>query len=338
MGTAPVGLVLPQTAEMPRAPIADDVGEFGRTVEQLGYDSVWLNESWGSDPFVELTAVARATETLRVGTAIVNAFTRTPATLAMSAASLARVSDDRFVLGLGAGHPELVEDLHNVAWEQPIRQMYETLSLVGEMLGNGPELDYESELYAISGFDPLGADVPVFSAALGPANRRVTGRLSDGWIPYNVPFDRLESAFETIADAARDDGRDPGDVQVVPYVAAAVSDDRTTARQTLRENISSYVGGFSDDSYKNAVGEGFAEEADEIAATWRRGDRETATAAVTDEMVDALGIAGTPAEAREKLRALRERPLVDEVLVAVPHSVDAEQAHRTVHELSPNRD
>lgn len=338
MADTPVGLVLPQTAAMPRVPAVDDVGEFGRTIEALGYESVWMNESWGSDAFLELAAVARATDELRLGTSIVNVYTRTPATLAMAAATLARLSDDRFVLGLGAGHPGLVEDLHNVPWERPIKRMAETIPLVKRMLGAGPELAFESDLFDVSGFESLDANVPIYSAALGPANRRVTGRVSDGWIPYQVPFDRLEASFETIADAAREANRDPADIAVVPYVAAVVSDDRSVARDALRANIAGYVGGFSDDSYKNAVGEGFAEEADRIADAWRRGDERAAERCVTDEMLDALGIAGTAVEARDKLRSLRERPFVDRVLVAIPHAVDRETAHRTYHVLAPGND
>lgn len=334
----PVGLVLPQTAELPRVPAVDDVGEYGRTIEQLGYDSVWMNESWGSDAFLELAAVARDTDQLRIGTSIVNVFTRTPATLAMASATLARISDERFVLGLGAGHPELVEELHDVAWDRPIARMRETLTLVRRMLDDGGTVSYESDLYEVSDFPPLDANVPLYSAALGPANRRVTGRLSDGWIPYNVPFDRLETAFETVAEAAREAGRDPDDVKVVPYVAAVVRDDGEAARDDLRANIASYVGEFSDDSYKNAVGQGFADEADRVAQAWRRGDEARAKSAVTDEMVDALGIAGTPDRARTKLEDLRDRDIVDAVLVAVPHSVDPGIADRTVRELAPDRD
>jgi alkanesulfonate monooxygenase SsuD/methylene tetrahydromethanopterin reductase-like flavin-dependent oxidoreductase (luciferase family) len=142
----------------------------------------------------------------------------------------------------------------------------------------------------------------------------------------------------TVASAARDSDREPDDVRVLPYVAAVVDDDREVARDSIRTNVASYVGGFSDDSYKNAVGEGFAEEADRIAEAWRRGDEAEAKAAVTDEMIDALGIAGTPTEAREKLDALRERPIVDEVILAIPHSVDPETARRTVRELAPDGD
>lgn len=336
MSETPVGLVLPQTADVPRIPVAEDVGEFGRTVEDLGYESVWLNESWGSDPIAELTAVARATEELLVGTAIVNAFTRTPASLAMSASTMARLSGGRFILGIGAGHPELVEGLHDLPWERPVHRMHETLSLVTELLDDDL-VEYESDLFDVSGVTPLDADVPIYSAALGPANRRVTGKLSDGWIPYHVPVDELAAAFETVAGAARAAGRDPDAVAVVPYIACVVDEDRDAARNGIRANVARYVGGFSDGSYRNAVGAGFAEEADRIAAAWRRGDQDTARAVVTDEMVDALGIAGTPTEARERLQDLRDRPIVDRVLISVPHQIDEETADRTVRELAPDR-
>jgi alkanesulfonate monooxygenase SsuD/methylene tetrahydromethanopterin reductase-like flavin-dependent oxidoreductase (luciferase family) len=337
MSETPVGLVTPQTASIPRVPAVNDIGEFGRTVETLGYNSLWLNESWGFDTFVELTAVARQTDSLRLGSSIVNVYTRTPPTLAMAAASLTRVSDGRFTLGLGASHPELVEALHNVPWERPVHRMFETISFLRELLGESEEISYESDLFEVSGFPPLAVDVPIYSAALGPANRRVTGRVSDGWMPYNVPFGDLEDAFETIGTAARKDGRDPDDIAVVPYVSAVVDDDPEVARDVIRSNIASYIGDFSDDSYKNAVGDDFAEQADHIAEAWRRGDEDEARAAVSDEMVDALGIAGTPETARETVRAVRDRDLIDELLISVPHPVDPETADRTVRELAPTK-
>lgn len=335
MPDTPVGLVIPQTAAIPRKPAVHDVGEFGKTVEGLGYESVWMNESWGSDPIVDLTAVARATDDLRVGTAIVDAFTRTPASIAMASATLARVSDDRFVLGIGAGHPEPVEDLHNVSWDRPVHRMYETISLVTELIGDGDTVDYQSDLFDVTGVTPLDADVSVYSAALGRASRRVTGKLSDGWIPYHVPTDNLAVSFETIATAAREAGRNPEDIVVAPYIACVVHDDPDIAQNTIRENVAKYVGGFTDNSYKTAVGERFAEEADRIAEAWRRGEVAKARAAVTDDMVDTLGIAGDPSTARKRLDELRNRSIVDRVILAVPHSVDRTTARRTIRELAP---
>lgn len=336
MPETPVGLLLPQTPTMPRVPVADDVGEFGRFVNKLGYDSLWINESWGTDPVAELTAVVRATDDLQVGTAVVNVFTRSPPSLAMTAASMARLSNNRFILGVGTGHPELVEDLHNVPWTRPIHRMDETLSVLRELLGDEPTVDYTSDLFDISGFPPVAADIPIYSAALGPANRRVTGKHSDGWIPYQVPFDTLESAFSMIVEAARDAGRNADDIAVVPYIACVVDEDADAARAAIRANVASYVGRFSDNSYKNAVGERFPEEAERIATAWRNDDKTEARSAVTDEMVHELGIAGTPSDARAQLADLRDDPFVDRMILAVPHAVDRQTALRTVEELAPN--
>lgn len=336
MAETPIGLLLPQTSTRPRGPLEPNVREFGRTVEALGYDSLWMNESWGTDPVAELTAVACGTDDLKVGTAVMNVFTRTPASLAMTAASMARISNNRFILGLGTSHPELVEDLHNVPWERPVKRIHETLTLLRELIGSHGTVNHQSELFTVSGVVPLEIDIDVYCAALGPANRRVTGQLGDGWIPYHVPFDDLDSAFSVIADAAREHGRDPDHISVVPYVACVVDEDRTVARDALRANIARYIGGFTDDSYKNAAGDRFPDEADRIASAWRRGNEEQASSYVTDAMVSQLGIAGTEREARAKLRDLQQRSLVDRVIVAVPHAVDREVAHRTINALAPN--
>jgi 5,10-methylenetetrahydromethanopterin reductase len=332
-----VGVLLPKRAEPPRPPIVD-VGEFGELVEGLGYESVWTSEGWGSDAFVELAAIAQHTERVRLGTAIANIFTRTPAGLAMAAASLARVSDGRAVLGLGAGHPGLVEDLHDLPYERPIGRMYETVSLVKAFLqGEDETVEYSRKVFEVSGFPPLGVDVPVYTAALGETNRRICGRVSDGWIPYNIPLSDIGAAFETVAEAAREYGRDPDAIAVTPYVAAAVSDDGEAACRVVRENVASYVGGFTDESYRNAVATRFPAETDAIADAWRAGDEAAAAAAVTDEMVDELGIAGIPEEARERLRTLCAQPVVDVPLVAVPHAASPELADRTVRELAPEK-
>lgn len=331
-----VGLVIPQTLEIPRVPAADDVGAFGREVEGIGYESLWMNEGWGSDAFVELTAVATATERIGVGTSIVNVFSRSPASLALAAATANRISGGRFGLGLGVGHPEFVEDIHGVPFERPIRRMHETIDIVKRLLGAADgTVSYEGELLTVEDAPTLDAEVPIYSAALGPANRRVAGRLADGWIPYHLPFPALESSFETVEAAAREAGRDPADVDVLPYVSAVVSEDRSAAREALRENIASYVGGFGDDYYLNAVGQAFEDTAEKVATAWRRGDEAGARAAVTEEMVDALGIADTPETAREKLGSLLERPVVDGVIVSVPHAVSQERGLETVRALAP---
>lgn len=334
--TPTIGVVIPKRDSTAQPPAVDDLGTFGHRVETLGYESVWTSEGWGSDSFVDLTTVARHTERVRLGTAVVNVFSRTPAVLAMAAASLNRTSKGRAVLGLGAGHPKLVEELHDIPYERPMRRMHESITLVRALCASTDDVQYDGEIFEVAGFPGLDADVPIYSAALGEVNRRVTGRFSDGWLPYHVPLSRLSDAFDVVADAARDAGRNPDDLSVNPFVPAAVSEDADVARDVIRENLASYVGKFTDDSYKNAVHEAYPEEAECIAERWRVGDEEGALDAVTPEMVSDFGVAGTPTEARERLRALASNPVVDVPLVVVPHGAYDAVGDDTVQELAPN--
>lgn len=323
------GLLLPDTEET-------DQIEYGVLAEELGYDRAWMVELWGNSSFVELGVLGERTDDIGLGTAIVNVFSRSPAVLAMGAASLDRLSDGRFTLGTGVSTPKVVEDLHGMAYDRPVRRAHETIELATEYLrGDGSPVEYENELFEVADFPSLGVDVPVFHAALGPANRRVVGRLADGWIPHNVPFSQLSEAFEEVAEAAGERDRDPDDITVAPYVPAAVHADPEVAADAVRGHLAYYVG--SGGGYQRAVAVGFPEAAETVAKAWREGDRAGATAAVTDEMVADLGVAGTPETAPEKFAALLEDvPIIDHPIVAVPRQADEELIRRTVEVMAPN--
>ncbi len=316
---------------LPPADVMNPVG-IATTAERLGYGSVWLPELWGSDAFVQLGVLARETESVAVGTAITNVFSRSPAAIAMAAATVDRFADGRMRLGTGVSTPKVVTDLHGQPYERPVRRAHETIELVKRYLADDEEpVSYDGELFQVRDFDPLGAEVPVFHAALGAANRRVVGRVADGWIPHMLPFSELEAAFETIERTAVGVDRDPGDITVAPYVPAAVSDDPAAARDAIRSHVAHYVG--SGEGYRNAVGRGFPEAADEVASLWQSGARDDARAAVTDAMVADLGVAGTPEVARDQLAAL-EADLVDVPIVTVPRTA-TDMALETIDALAP---
>jgi len=315
-------------------PTDQDGAAFAARAEALGYDSVWSPELWGRDAFVTLTRAADATDTVSLGTAIVNVYGRSPATLAQAAATLDEVSDGRARLGLGTSTPKTVEDLHGTAFDRPARRMHETVALATEFLDGDGRVSHEGEIFDVADFPPLGRDVPVYAAALGPANRRATGRTADGWLPHNVPFEALNEAFETIAETAREVDRHPDDIRVAPYVPAAVSDDAEDARDVARGHVAYYVG--SGEGYRRAVAQSFPEQADAVAEAWRDGDRDGARAAVTDEMLDALTVAGTPADAREQFEAIAGLDVVDEPLVVIPDGTPDAMAEQTVEALAPD--
>jgi 5,10-methylenetetrahydromethanopterin reductase len=311
----------------------DDVAAFAERAERLGYDSLWVPELWGSDAFVGLTRAARATSDLTLGTAIVNAYGRSPATLAQAAASLSRVADAGVRLGIGTSTQKVIEDLHGQSFENPPRRLHETVELTSRFLTADGRVSYEGKTFDVADFPGLDTDVPVYAAALGPLNRRATGRTADGWLPHNIPFGRLDDAFETIAETAREAGRDPDAIETAPYVPAAVSDDPAEAIRAVRGHIAYYVG--SGEGYRKAVAQSHPDGADAVAEAWRAGEREAARAAVTEEMVADLCVAGTPADARDQFEAIAAIDVIDEPLVVVPDGADEAIVEQTVAALAP---
>ncbi len=293
-----------------------DTVELAARAEDREYDAVWLPELWGASAPVEAATIATHTASIGIGTAILNVFSRSPAALAMTAASLDGRSDGRFVLGLGTSTADAIEGLHGMSFDRPVRRAHETATIVKRCLDADGRVSYDGEIFSVTGVPGLDADVPVFAAALGSANRRMVGRRCDGWIPHNVPFSLLDEAFDTVRTAAADAGRDPDAVTVAPYVPAAVSEDLAEARAAIRGHVAYYVG--SGEGYGRAVGRQFPSAAAAIATAWEDGERDTARASVPDDMVDDLGVAATPDEAREALERLVADTVIDRPIVAVP--------------------
>lgn len=315
---------------------AVSAGDFAVRAERKGFESVWVGELWGRNAFVQLAQIAERTSTIRLGSAVVNVYSRSPAVLAMGAAALADAAAGRVVLGLGTSTPKVISDLHGMAYERPLCRTAETAHLLRSFLsGDDDRVTYGGEIFQVRDFPPLDRDVPIYNAALGPRNRRLTGQLFDGWMPNNHPLSTLEESFSTVEAAARGAGRRPDRIEVLPWIHVAVSEDGVRARRAIREVIAYYVG--SADAYTNVVKTEFSEEAAVIADAWRAGDTEKARESVTDEMVRSLGIAGTRTEVHEQLRSRCKHPVVDTPILSIPHHLDDESIIETFDALEPSR-
>jgi 5,10-methylenetetrahydromethanopterin reductase len=319
------GVLLPDTPAVDGPALAE-------RADELGYDAVWMPELWGDDALVRLADLAHRVD-CDLGTAIANVYSRSPAVLGAAAATLDDVAPGRVTLGLGVSTPKAIEDLHGVAFDRPARRGHEVVELVKQFTGGEGRVDYDGEIFDLQDFPAQEADVPVYYAALGPANRRVVGRVADGWIPHNIPFRRLENTFETVADAAEEAGRDPDDVTIAPYVPCAVGEDGEAAKDAIRGHVAYYVG--SGEGYRKAVAAAFGDQASKVADAWQEGDREAAAGHVTDEMVDVLGVAGTPEEAPRKLEELVEQTPIDHPILVVPAQAAEAYAEGTMEALAP---
>ncbi|MBI3325807.1 MAG: LLM class flavin-dependent oxidoreductase [Nitrospinae bacterium] len=171
---ARIGLTLPRSEDLPRKEIVRVVQQ----AEALGYESVWVGESWGRDGFTWLSQLACHTQTIKLATGITTVYSRTPALIAQTVASLDEISDGRVILGLGTSGPIVIENWHGVPFDRPLRRTREYIEIVRLIL-SGERVNYTGQIFHLKGFrlpfTPVRKTVPIYVASLGPRNLRLTG-------------------------------------------------------------------------------------------------------------------------------------------------------------------
>jgi len=274
-----------------------------RAADASGYESFWCPEAWEREAFTLLAELAVHTREIGLGTGIVNVFSRSPALLAMSAATLDEISGGRFRLGLGTSGARVIEDFHGIPYKKSLTRLKETIEIV-RLLLKGRRADFQGECFRLSrfrlGFKPLRADIPIYIAGLSEKTLQLIGELADGWLPIYWPRERLREGIELIHSAARRVGRDPSKIEIAPFMTVAVSNDRERAREMARWPLAYYIGGMGVYYHALVSRMGFAKEADRVRAAWQGGDYTAALAAISDDMLDAIAVCGPLDYCREK--------------------------------------
>jgi F420-dependent oxidoreductase-like protein len=299
-------------------PIGPAGVELVRQAERLGADSVWVPEFWAADALTPLAYVAGQTSTIRLGTAIVQLGARTPAMLAMSAQGMQALSGGRFVLGIGASGPQVMEGWHGVRFDRPVRRTRETIEIVRAITA-GDRLEHHGEIYelplpggegrAIRSLMPPGP-VPIYVAALGPANLRLTGELADGWIGNSFFPETAEAFFGPIRDGAATAGRDLADLDLTVAAGVEFTDDVEEAGRRHAEGYA-FTFGAMGSAATNFYVEAFARQGhgDDVRAVqqlWLAGDREAARRRVPTAIGLGTNLIGTADLVRERLRRHRD--------------------------------
>ena len=273
--------------------------------EELGYSCITLGESWGEDALTSLAQLAAVTRRLRIGSSIVPVFARSPANLAMAALNLDRMSEGRFFLGLGTSGRLVIEDLHGERFAKPLTRMREYIDIVRKA-ARGERLDHDGEFFHTKRFQlrfpPHRAALPIYIAALSPPSLRLTGELADGWLPIFLAPSRMAAAVVELKAGAEAAGRTLADIAISPQVSIYVTDDVKAARDRERPHIAFYIGGMGVfyHAYMHRIG--FGAEADRVRGAFQAKERDRAASLVTDEMVDAMTILGTPEECRQQIQ------------------------------------
>jgi F420-dependent oxidoreductase-like protein len=283
-----------------------EMREAAMLAEQLGYSCLTMGESWGEDALTSLAQLAAVTSRIRIGTSIVPVFARSPANLAMTALNLDRMSEGRFFLGLGTSGRLVIEDFHGETFAKPLTRMREYIDIIRKA-ARGERLDHDGEVFHTKRFQlrftPYRPDLPIYIAALSPPSLRLTGELADGWLPIFLAPSRMAPLLADLEAGAQAAGRSLRDIAIAPQVSIYVTDDRAAGRDRERPHIAFYIGGMGVFYHAYMQRIGFGAEADRVRQAYQARDRARAAQLVTDEMVDAVTIVGTPSQCREQMQA-----------------------------------
>ena len=319
----------------------DDRVSIAQLADRLGYHTFFTGESWGRDAFTMLTMIACHTQSIRVGTGIVPVYSRSPALIAQTIASLDQISKGRAILGLGSSGRLLIEQWHGQSFEKPVARTREYIEIIRKALA-GQRLDYEGEFFQLGRFrlgsPPLQENIPIYLASLGPRNLELTGQLSDGWLPVWLHHQRLPGLIAEIAEAANKVGRDISQITVAPQIICHVADSQEELEETkqqVRAHMAYYIGGMGQYYYNLFSRSGFQDEADAVRQAWAAGDRTKATAAVSEDMLENITVIGDAASCRAKLDRFRSAG-ADMPVVAFPHGASTDGMKHTLEALAPN--
>jgi F420-dependent oxidoreductase-like protein len=316
-----LGINVPYADYLPREMVVAYVQE----ADRLGYDAVWVAEAYGWDAFTICTQLAVATERIKIGTGIVNVFSRSPALIAQTAASLDLISNGRFILGLGTSGHQVVEGWHGVKFERGVRRMRETIEIV-RMVLKRERLKYEGEIFHLDmGLKlithPVRPEIPIYLATLTPTGVALAGEMADGWLPVFFSPAHYERVIRPgLEKGAARAGRPLSHLSVCPIQPVVVTSDRKAGRDSVRAHLALYIGGMGsrEKNYYNQLwaSYGYEEEARRIQDLYLERRKDEAMALITDEMVDLVTIIGPAEECRERLEEL-SKVGVNEVSVAL---------------------
>jgi F420-dependent oxidoreductase-like protein len=311
--------------------------------EELGFDSVWTAEAYGSDALTPLAWWGARTTKVRLGTAIAQISARTPTATAMAALTLDHLSGGRFVLGLGASGPQVVEGWYGQPYPRPLARTREYVQVVRQVLAREAPVTFDGEFYQLplhggaglgrplrSTVHPLRSDLPIHLAAEGPKNIALAAEIADGWLPlfYSPRMDQTYRDLLADGFERRDPALRPREAfEVSATVPVVVDDDVERAADVVRPFIALYVGGMGArgaNFHRDVlVRLGYQDACDEIQDHFLAGRRDQAAAAVPTALVDDIALIGPVARIRRVAGTWRSTAVTTLLVQCDPRSLPA---------------
>jgi F420-dependent oxidoreductase-like protein len=288
--------------------------------ERLDYDSVWAAEAYGSDTATVLGWLAGQTSKIRLGSGIFQMPARSPAMMAMTAATIDQLSNGRMICGIGSSGPQVAEGWHGQRFAKQLQRTREYVAVVRMALAR-ERVEFHGETLDLPLPDgpgkalkltisPVQERIPIYLAAIGPKNTALAGEIADGWIPTLFSPEHVSEFRPLLAEGAQRSGKSLEDFDIAPTVNVFITDDLQSARDAMRPFIALYVGGMGsrDQNFYNRVVQryGFADAALQIQDLYLEGKREEAMAAIPDELIDTVSLCGPADVVRERLAVYRD--------------------------------
>jgi F420-dependent oxidoreductase-like protein len=306
--------------------------------EGLGFDSIWIPEAWAYEQFQLLTELALKTTTLKLATGIANVYSRSPGLLAMSAATLDEISEGRAIIGLGTSGKLVIENFHGVPYAKPLTRLRDTIRILRALWAGQrltPELTslFDARHFKLE-MTPARKNIPIYVASLQDKAIESIGAMADGWLPTFWPYQHLKDGLDLIAKGAHAAGRDAAAIELAPFVGVVPMDDAAMARSLIKPMVSFYIGGMGTYYHAMFCRYGFQANADLVRDLYNSGKRREATAAVSDELIDAIAICGPAAYCRERLQDWH-RNGVGTALINLPTGMPAEITDQLLKDVAP---
>ncbi len=301
--------------------------EWFEELETLGYTDAWTAEATAGDGFTPLVLASQWAPKLRLGTAIIPAFTRGPALMAQTAASLAELAPGRVALGIGTSSDVIVERWNGIPFQDPYKKVRDMTRFLKLAL-SGEKVDEAFETFTIKGFKlgrPLAVPPQILIAALRPGMLKLAGKESDGVIINWLSADDVSKVVAVVNEAAGGAPR-----EVVARLFVCPNPDRELVHKMARFSIAAYLNVPVYAKFHEWLGNG--PELQGMWDAWKAGDRKAALAAIPDEVVDRLVIHGTPDECRAHIQRFVDAGVTTPALAVLPFGIDQRQA---IRDLAP---
>jgi alkanesulfonate monooxygenase SsuD/methylene tetrahydromethanopterin reductase-like flavin-dependent oxidoreductase (luciferase family) len=235
-----------------------------QVAEDVGVEAVFSAETWGRDQFSLLTQIALATKKIKLGTGIAPVFGRSPAVLAMTAATLDELSGGRMILGLGTSGSRVIEHWHGEPFDRPLQRLKEYCEIIN-IIVSGEKLFYEGEIFKLQRgfrllFEPVRKHIPIHIASISPKSMEQLGGFADGWEPIYWPKSKFKEGMETVRTGARKAGRPESAVECVASLTVVINPDRERAKVQAAGPISWYVTNMGDFYHRMLTRNGFGPE------------------------------------------------------------------------------